>query len=42
MFGLVDEMLKPHPNRPNCLFWVKTKGKKVKRTKKQKVNKWLK
>lgn len=34
--GLVDEMLNPTPNRPNCLFWVKTKGKKVKRTKKQK------
>lgn len=22
------------PYRPNCLYWVKTKGKKVRRTKK--------
>lgn len=27
-------LLKREANRPSCLYWVKTKGKKVKRTKK--------
>ena len=37
--SFLDYLLPRVANRPNCLYWVKTKGKKTKKTKKQKNKK---